>query len=103
MRLGVAAAKKVFSRFFLLTFLSEGALPFLSVLTVLLPSPPSCVPTLVQPGFTARPTFLMMPYDRITGALVLGATVFGAFHLTRVVVTMFKQGIAVNGHPSERQ
>jgi hypothetical protein len=56
-----------------------------------------------EPHWTARPTYLMMPYDKITGVVVLGAVAVGAFQLTRLVKLMFTQGIATNGHPSERQ
>jgi hypothetical protein len=44
----------------------------------------------------------MMPYDKYTGLLAIGATIYGAYHLTCLVKTMLTQGIAQNGHPSER-
>ena len=43
-----------------------------------------------------------MPYDKPTVFVLLGLTAFGAINLTKLVYTMFRQGIATNGHPSER-
>lgn len=44
----------------------------------------------------------MQAYDRVPLFILGGATLFAAVKLTSLIHLMFKQGIATNGHPSER-